>query len=308
MTMNRDSILCIGEAVWDLYPDKPRLGGAPLNVAVHLARQRVQTHLLTAVGRDELGQQCLSFLEHEGIPGVLCHPRLPTGTVRVEIDPYGVPRFTIHDHSAWTDIDGAFLSGIPPLPEWVELDTISVIVFGCLAMHCPENRRLADRLFSAFTQGGLPLPIRLCDMNLRPGWSDPEVVEWCIARTEILKVSEEERRFLACRNALASSEGDRALMLRHDLRGLCITMGPQGLRWVDSSTPDTLQMPVHSDPCAPPVVDTTGAGDALTASIALGLSRKETPQAFLERGGKWAARVCQLPGALPPPAFDLEPS
>lgn len=307
MTMNRNSILCMGEAVWDLFPDKPRLGGAPLNVAVHLARQGARTRLLTAVGRDDLGQQCLSFLGREGIPGALCHPRLPTGTVRVEVDPYGIPCFTIHDHSAWTDIDGAFLSGIPPLREWVDLDTIAVIVFGCLAMHSPDNRRLADRLFAEFGKEDLPLPIRLCDMNLRPGWSDPEVVEWCVARTDFLKVNEEERRFLACGSAPASSEGDRALMQHHSLHGLCITMGPRELRWVDATTPGTVQLPVHSDPDGRPVVDTTGAGDAITASIALGLSRRETPQAFLERGGKWAARVCQLPGALPPPVFDLEP-
>lgn len=305
MIMNRDSVLCIGEAVWDLYPDKPRLGGAPLNVAVHLARQGVRTRLLTAVGRDDLGQKCLTFLEREGIPGALCHPRLPTGTVRVEVDPGGVPGFTIHDHSAWTDIDGAFVYGIPPLREWVELGTLSVIVFGCLAMHSPDNRRLADRLFAEFQQEGLPLPTRLCDMNLRPGWSDPEVVEWCVSRAEILKVSEEECRFLACKNALAPPEDDRALLQRNSLQGLCTTMGAQGLRWVDSTTLDTIQLPVHSDPADRPIVDTTGAGDAITASIALGLSRQETPQMYLERGGRWAARVCQWPGALPPPAFGL---
>lgn len=308
MTMNKDSILCIGEAVWDLFSDKPRLGGAPLNVAVHLARQGIRTWLLTAVGRDDLGQKCLAFLEREGIPGALCHPRLPTGTVRVEVDPGGIPSFTIHDHSAWTDIEGAFLSGIPPLREWLDLDTLSVVVFGCLAMHSSHNRRMADHLFAKIRLEGLPLPIRLCDMNLRPGWSDPEVVEWCVSRAEILKVNEEEREFLACKDALASSGDDRALLKRHSLQGLCTTMGPHGLRWADSFIHDAVHFPIHAHPGDRPVIDTTGAGDAITASIAIGLSRQETPQTFLERGGRWAARVCQWPGALPPPKFDLEAS
>lgn len=307
MTMNRDSVLCIGEAVWDLFSDKPRLDGAPLNVAVHLARQGTRTRLLTAVGRDDLGQQCLSFLEREGIPGAMCHPRLPTGTVRVEVDSHGVPQFTIHDHSAWTDIDGAFLSGLPPVGEWVGLQDLSVIVFGCLAMHSPENRRLADRLFEAFRSRGLALPIRLCDLNLRPGWSDPDVVEWCVSRADVLKVNEEECAFLACKDHLATSGADRELLTRHSLKGLCITLGPRGLRWLDALGHD-LELPVHSEPSAPPIIDTTGAGDAITASIALGLSRREAPRTFLERGARWSAKVCRLPGALPPNAFAFEPS
>lgn len=306
MTTNRSSTLCIGEAVWDLYPDRPRLGGAPLNVAVHLARQGIPTRLLTAVGRDNLGQRCLSFLEREGIAGALCHPRLPTGTVRVEVDPNGVPLFTIHDHAAWTDIDGAFLSGIPPLQEWVDRDALSVIVFGCLAMHSPGNRLMADRLFEGFQQEGLGLPIRLCDMNLRPGWSDPEVVEWCVSRADVLKVNEEERGFLVCKDGLASTDSDQALLQRHSLQGLCTTMGPRGLRWVDSLGYD-IRLPVCSDPDDPPVIDTTGAGDAITASIAFGLSRQEPPLTFLERGGRWSAQVCRLPGALPPDALAFEP-
>lgn len=168
MTMNECSVLCIGELVWDLFPDRPRMGGAPFNVAVHLARQGVTVSLLTAVGRDELGSKSLSFLEREGIPGALTHPKLPTGTVKVELDRAGVPSFTVQNHAAWTDVKGAFLSGSPPLRESLDLLKLAVIVFGGLAMHSPANRLLFSDFVMEFQKSGRPVPLRLCDLNLRP--------------------------------------------------------------------------------------------------------------------------------------------
>lgn len=298
MTSSEYSILCIGELVWDLFPDGARIGGAPLNVSVHLARQGVRVQLLTAVGRDELGAMAVQFLAREGIRGVLVHPGLPTGTVNVELDPQGVPRFTIHGHGAWTDLGGAHVSGTQLSWDAFDLSRISVITFGGLAMHSLGNRVLLSGLFREFHRRGMPLPVRICDLNLRPERSDPGVVRWCIDQTDILKVNEEELGVMKNLEPAPVAASAQHLLHRYLLQGLCVTLGSEGLRWLGRSG-EEFMLPVWNAEDSP-VLDTVGAGDAITASIALGIHLKESPRCFLERGRMWAARVCGVCGALPP--------
>jgi len=299
MTRTECSVFCVGELVWDFLPGGPRLGGAPLNVSVHLARQGLQVALLTAVGRDPLGARALAFLEQEGIQGALTHPLLPTGTVQVELDPAGIPRFSIDDACAWTDLAGALRASLPFQWESVDLSHLSVVVFGGLAMHSPGNRQLLGELLDqCAAKGGRP-PLRLCDLNLRPGWRDPEAVRWCADHADILKVNEEERQFLAELEPGTGTDPDRALIHRYCLQALCTTLGPGGLRWAEAAGADRV-VPAWQGEGAPPVIDTVGAGDAITAAIALGIHRAEAPAVFLERGSRWAAMICGQPGALPP--------
>lgn len=294
MTVGEGAVLCLGELVWDVFSDRSRLGGAPFNVAVHLARQGAPVALLTAVGRDELGDASLAFLEAEGIPGALRHPRLPTGTVQVELGLGGVPCFAIDDRCAWTDLAGGRTGGAPWLPATF---APSVVVFGGLAMHSPGNRRALADILREMASRGMPSPTRVCDLNLRPGWSDPEVARWCAEQADILKVNEEELRFLAIQERQQEPDPRRVLLDRFTLQGLCVTRGPEGLSWMDPHGED-FALPTWEEEESP-VVDTVGAGDAITASLALGLVRQEAPAVFLDRGRRWAARVCGIPGALP---------
>jgi fructokinase len=282
-------VLCLGELVWDCYATGAFLGGAPFNVAVQLARHGAGATLLTAVGEDDLGRRAQDFLREEGLPPVLAHPRLPTGTVSVRLDGAGIPGFTIHGGCAWTDLEGA-RQGVPGPGR------PKVLVFGGLAMHAEANRHLLAALLDGWRAGPRGAPILICDLNLRPGWSDPAVVRWCLARCDYLKQNEAEARFLA---ALEGVDGP-ALLARHGLRGLCTTLGPAGLVWHGPHRA-ALALPVlTAAEGAPPVLDTVGAGDALTAAMAAGLAAGEAPEAFLERGRRWAAATCGVRGALGP--------
>ena len=241
---------------------------------------------MTAVGRDELGKRILAFLKDEGLPGARIHPSLPTGTVQVALEAGGVPRFTIATGCAWTDIGGA-----PPAPAQGSAQP-SVLVFGGVAMHSPGNQRLLEALWPG---GAGPATLRLCDLNLRPGWSDPAVVRWCLDHAEVLKVNQEELAFLL---ALEGLEGESELLARFALRALCVTLGADGLSWRDQAG-RTWQVPAQRSP----VVDTVGAGDAVTAALALGLASGQAPEVFLEQGGLWAAQTCAVRGALRPRAI-----
>ena len=81
----------IGEVLWDLLPDGPRLGGAPLNVLINLMRLGHQVTYVTGVGRDTLGDAALQHLAALGIDTsfVEVSEDHPTGTAGVELDADG---------------------------------------------------------------------------------------------------------------------------------------------------------------------------------------------------------------------------
>jgi len=60
--------LCFGEVLWDFLPDGLYPGGASLNGAYHLHRQGLDVLLISAVGRDVLGDELLRRLGQWGLP------------------------------------------------------------------------------------------------------------------------------------------------------------------------------------------------------------------------------------------------
>jgi len=50
-------LVAVGEVLWDVFPDSVRLGGAPLNFAVHAARLGLNPILISAVGAEDLGEK-----------------------------------------------------------------------------------------------------------------------------------------------------------------------------------------------------------------------------------------------------------
>jgi len=95
MTMTK-SIVAIGEALWDIFPDERHPGGAPTNVAFHAARLGNDSVVLTRVGEDEPGEQLVAYLREHGVNTALVQrdSRKQTGTVRVDFQ-QGEPCYTI---------------------------------------------------------------------------------------------------------------------------------------------------------------------------------------------------------------------
>src|SRR5476651_839355 len=59
--------ICYGEVLWDILPDGPQPGGAPLNVAYHLNKHGVATSIMSKVGNDASGRQLAQLLGDWGI-------------------------------------------------------------------------------------------------------------------------------------------------------------------------------------------------------------------------------------------------
>ena len=77
-------IVSFGEVLFDIFDDGARLGGAPLNLAVHLHRLGVESLLVSAVGQDTLGDVAIQEIAREGLPvDHVARVPQPTGSVTV---------------------------------------------------------------------------------------------------------------------------------------------------------------------------------------------------------------------------------
>ena len=82
-------MVCWGEILWDRFPDGPRLGGAPANVAYHLGVLGRPVALISRVGDDDDGRTALAALAARGVDvaPVAVDRERPTGSVEVPTRP-----------------------------------------------------------------------------------------------------------------------------------------------------------------------------------------------------------------------------
>src|SRR5580693_435501 len=127
-------VVGLGELLWDLLPEGPRLGGAPANFAVMSGRLGNHAVIASRLGADALGEQAHIVLD--ALP-VDCSylqsdSELATGTVTVTIE-NGEPRYTIREPVAWDDLTLT--------AEWrVLAQRADAVCFGTLAQRDAVSR------------------------------------------------------------------------------------------------------------------------------------------------------------------------
>src|SRR5690348_15362229 len=106
MTEVRPRVLLFGELPIDRFPEGDVFGGAPFNVARHLAAFGCEPTLVTRIGLDEAGARALQVLENCGLVthGIQLDSTYPTGTVAVRFAAGGIHRFDILPNQAYDHI------------------------------------------------------------------------------------------------------------------------------------------------------------------------------------------------------------
>lgn len=280
------TVVGIGELLWDLLPDGPRLGGAPFNVVAHLARFGCRTAYVSSVGRDELGTRAIEEVGRLGVATSLLQANdLPTGVVRVELDAQGAPAYEIRSPAAYETLQ------LPDRLDPAILGGVDLIVLGTLAQRFEGMSAATRRIVEAN-----PGAIRLYDVNLRSGRWDPSLVERLLERATVAKVNEDEQATLSEALGLPASPTERFARTASDrfhLRGLSVTRGSAGAA--------LLLDDVYGEAPAPrvDVVDTVGAGDAFSAALGFGLVQAWTVSKILSVATRLGALVASRAGAIP---------
>jgi len=277
----------VGEVLWDLLPGGRQLGGAPANFAYHACALGAEGHVISRVGRDELGREIISRLQKLGVP-VDCieiDETLPTGTVSVELGPDGQPQFTIHENVAWDALQGEAAS----LRAAGEADAVC---FGTLGQRCEPARSAIRKLVAAAPKNAL----RIFDVNLRQHFFSTQIIAESLALANVLKVSDVELPKLAEMLNLSGNQRDQIACLaqRHGLLLVALTRGAHGsVLYSEGRFSEHSGIQVN-------VVDTVGAGDAFTAAMALGMLSGWAIDRINEFANRVAAYVCSCAGATPP--------
>src|SRR4051812_31381757 len=99
--------LVIGEVLWDVFPDATRLGGAALNFAVHLQRLGHLPRIVSAVGRDALGETATAEIRSLGVDTTFLQSsdQFGTGTAAVQLGPGDRTSFVIERPAAYDSVE-----------------------------------------------------------------------------------------------------------------------------------------------------------------------------------------------------------
>lgn len=273
--------LSFGEILWDIIDGKPFIGGAPFNLAAHLAKMGVESAMISAVGQDELGAAAMEQVKVLGVDAsyIARSADRPTGTVDVIVSPDGQPDYTIHENTAW-DAIGLTSSEV----ERIASSKWDVFCFGTLAQRTEGNRNaLASAIESA-----KPREV-VYDVNLRQNYYDREWIERSLGMCTILKLNNTEAEFLGeylYQRQMNIDTFCEESARRFDIPIICVTLGADGASvWSNGSVAWVPGFQVD-------VVDTVGSGDAFTAGFVYALMHAKTPVEairFACRIGAWVA-------------------
>ncbi len=280
-------MLAWGELLWDLFQDGPRLGGAAANVAHHAAQLGADAALVSRVGADELGSRARAVLAASGVDVALVtqDPGSATGTVTVTMDG-GDPRYRIATEVAWDRIAA-------DEPVIAAVRRADVLCFGTLAQRTVLGAGALAAAWAATPRGCL----RLCDLNVRPPFVLPDVIDAAVAHADVVKLNEAEAELVARHAGVTDPVG---WLLRRGVQLVALTRGARGCRLATAST--SVEHPGF--PTAPGAGDPVGAGDAFVALLAVELGRAgavpEDLTRLAARANRVAAHVASCPGAMPP--------
>jgi fructokinase len=278
-----------GELLWDVYPDGPRLGGAPANLAFHARRLGAEARLITRVGHDELGNRALAELSEKGIVVESgARSAWPTGQVQVGLS-QGEPSYTIVAPAAYDEIE-------PSFQAQAALQGSDFFCFGTLALRHPDSSQKLQTLLK-LAKGGGASPTRVVDLNLRPPHSSKTSALFCLEHADILKLNQNE--FSELERWLDVADLRSALFRRFALKLVLVTRGAEG------ATLHTPGLSVRQAGVASKARDKVGAGDAFLAAFLVNFAAQVELAVSLQRAAHYAARVADEAGAMPELPIDF---
>ncbi|MEO8700470.1 MAG: PfkB family carbohydrate kinase [Kofleriaceae bacterium] len=273
-----DAVIIWGEVLWDRFPDGDQLGGAPANLAWHLAQAGGWAQLVSRVGADADGARALERMAQLiDTDLVQIDPDRATGEVTVALEA-GEPRYTLHAGRAWERIECT-------ADVRTACEAAGVFVYGTLAQRTPEGLE-QWRAASAAAKG-----LHVCDLNLRP--NDRQLTTAIadgLAAADVVKIN--DRELAALRQWLGWTDPIAKLQARSEL--VVVTHGADG----STLHGDHGALEIPSVPAAPGG-DNVGCGDSYLAILVYGLTCGWDLAASGRAAARWASAVAGERGATP---------
>lgn len=311
------TIVGLGEALFDVFPGGARLGGAPLNVAVH-AHQLAQSAgdpgsgpagdpggaargrgvVVSRVGQDDLGNRLLAEVAEHGMTTEFLQtdPDRPTGRVDVDTDLEGNPTYDIALNAAYDNLQFDF-----------DVEDLAVscdaVCFGTLAQRDAQARNAIYRFLDTARTGGRAF--RLFDVNLRSSggreFYDARILRRSCELATAIKLNRDELpvvlRLLGLAPEAMEDAAAASLCKAFPFEMVVLTRGAEGTaiysRGGNRYEGDRVSYPLDA------AADSVGAGDACSAAILVGRVRRLPPAQLVNLANHMGAYVASQPGATP---------
>jgi len=290
--MNKERLYVIvglGEVLWDIFPKKKYLGGAPANFAYYVSMLGHRGIIASRIGKDELGKGILDSLTDLSLTKeyIQIDPNNPTGTVDVEIDSKGQPKFTIKKNVAWDFLE--FNEKFKQLAEGVD-----AVCFGSLA----QRSAISHNTIIEFLKHTQNDTLKIFDINLRQHFFSKSTLIESLELSSILKLNDEELRtlmdLLGYKNKESEEEACKLLIEAYMLDLVCLTKGEKGSLLINDK--EIVKHPGYKVT----VADTVGTGDAFTAALVVKYLEGVSLKKINESANKLASWVASKDGATPP--------
>jgi len=285
----KKKVVGLGEVLWDLFPGRACLGGAPANFAYITTLMGDQGIVASRVGEDSRGIDALRRLEELGldINSVQTDREHGTGIVNVKVDGNGLADYNIAHPVAWDFLEWD--------SDWQELaEGADAVCFGSLAQRSEQSRATIRKFLSAAS----PNTLKVFDVNLRQSYFSQEILSESMRLADIVKLNDEElpkiMQLFELPHKEAFSSAQR-LLRKYDLEIVCITRGARGsllLRDGDMSEHPGFKVRV---------ADTVGSGDAFTAGLVHEYLHGASLDLMNEVANLVGAWVASEVGAMPTP-------
>lgn len=279
-----DIVVGLGEILWDVFPERKILGGAPANFAYHISQFGFNGYAVSAIGEDLLGKEILENLEQKGLNYLIEKTVYPTGTVQVNLDKEGIPQYKILENVAWDNIP--FTARTENLAK-----NTRTACFGSLAQRNEVSRATIRQYLETMPEDSL----KIFDINLRQKFYSKELIHESLTLANILKINDEEILVVADLYGWPGEEQDicKRLLNEYKLDIIILTKGTEGSYVFTPRQTSSLPTPkVH-------VADTVGAGDSFTAAFIAAYMHGERIEDAHQLAVEISAYVCQQHGAMP---------
>jgi len=265
-------VICLGELLIDFVPtvtpttliDAPAFknapGGAPANVAVGLARLGVSSAFMGKVGDDPFGHFLADTLASAGVDvsALRFTDEARTALAFVSLRADGDREFLFYRHPS------ADMLLTPEEIDAAAIEGARILHYGSISLISEPSRSATLRAIEVAREAGTLIS---CDPNLRLAlWPDRAAARdgllLAIAQAQVLKISDEELRFLTGSDDPANARRE----LWHDRMVLMVvTLGAAGCVYFTADLEGVVTgFSVEA-------IDTTGAGDAFVAGLLHGL-------------------------------------
>lgn len=278
------SVVCFGEILWDNLPDGRKPGGAPMNVAYHLHKLGLQSHLVSSIGNDQAGKDLIDFLEGRGVETywIQTDDSHETSQVLATVGEGNEVSYEIVAPVAWD-----FIIWEDAMEELIKKS--EAFVFGSLGSR-NETSRLT--LFKMLAHARY----KVFDVNLRSPHYSPEFVSDLLIQADMVKINSSELQMIAEWNNISSNNEIQcveALFNKFNMREILITRGSRGASYYNNDL--TYQYPAyHID-----VADTIGSGDSFLAAFLAMKLAEEPLEVTLDYALAMGAFITSQAGACP---------